>query len=49
MNKAEMINEFMDAMDKLSTEDREDMLAYLQILNGRTPTNPLGLCGSTGI
>lgn len=39
MNK----EEFLDELEKLTHEQQEEVLAYLHILDGETPTNPLAV------
>lgn len=37
MNRAEMIDEILDKMEQMSTDEKEEFLVILQIFNGETP------------
>ena len=37
MNRDEMIEEILDKMEQMSTDEKEEFLVVLQIINGETP------------
>lgn len=37
MNRDEMIEEILDKMEQMSTDEKEEVLVILQIINGETP------------
>ena len=37
MNREEMIEEILDKMEQMSTDEKEEFLVILQIINGETP------------
>jgi hypothetical protein len=37
MNRDEMIEEILDKMEQMSTDEKEEFLVILQIINGETP------------
>ena len=37
MNRNEMIEEILDKMEQMSTDEKEEFLVILQIINGETP------------
>ena len=37
MNREEMIEEILDKMEQMSTDEKEELLVVLQIINGETP------------
>ena len=37
MNRDEMIEEILDKMEQMSTDEKEELLVVLQIINGETP------------
>lgn len=39
MNRDEMIEEILDKMEQMSTDEKEEVLVILQIVSGKVPTN----------
>ena len=37
MNREEMIEEILDKMEQMSTDEKEEFLVILEIINGETP------------
>lgn len=37
MNRDEMIEEILDKMEQMSTDEKEELLVVLQIINGENP------------